>query len=600
MRLRSSLSLLVVASVIPLAGFGLIVSAILVDHEQANFAQVAVDRNRAFMSAVDTQLKGYVGVLDSLAAAESLTVGNLDKFRQHAAYVLPTQPDWVNVHLAAPDGRQLINAAATPGTPLLQSPQQPASMDAVRRTLRPVVGDLVEESSVIRRSGIPVRVPVMRDGKLAYVLTAIVKPEAFESLMREQQVPSSWASGLVDRNGKLVARVPAMPVGTRASHDYIQHASSASEGWYRGRTVEGKDTFTAFTHGNFSGWSVGFAIPADVVTAGPRHAAWLMAAGIGLSLLSALAVGFWLVRRISRPIAQLAAAAPVLGTDSAVIAQEAPIDEVRELARALWEASEAIRERRERGERERDELRASDRAKEEFLAMLSHELRNPLSALVSATRLLRDAPPESSVYKRAQEVLERQTRQMTRLIEDLLDVSRLAMGKVTLALERLDLAHLTASVVETWRAGGRLEQHDVVLQASAAPVVGDRARLEQVISNLLDNALKFTPPGRRISLAVRGEDRFALLCITDEGRGIGGADLERIFQPFVQGPQDESRSEGGLGVGLALVQRIVTMQGGSVHAESDGKDRGARIVVRLPLASEESMLLASRAGVQEA
>jgi signal transduction histidine kinase len=225
--------------------------------------------------------------------------------------------------------------------------------------------------------------------------------------------------------------------------------------------------------------------------------------------------------------------------------------------------------------------------------MLSHELRNPLGALVTAARLLRDAPPDSDTYKRAQEVLERQTRQMTRLIEDLLDVSRLAMGKVTLALERLDLAQLAASVVETWRGGGRLERHDVVLHANSARVIGDRARLEQVVTNLLDNALKFTPPGRRITLEVKSENGFAFLCVADEGRGIEGADLERIFQPFVQGPQDESRSEGGLGVGLALVQRIVEMQGGSVHAESAGRDRGARIVVRLPLAPDESMLQAA-------
>jgi signal transduction histidine kinase len=179
---------------------------------------------------------------------------------------------------------------------------------------------------------------------------------------------------------------------------------------------------------------------------------------------------------------------------------------------------------------------------------------------------------------------------MTRLIEDLLDTSRLAMGKVTLALERVDLAQLAASVVELWRASGRLGRHEVVVRANSARVIGDRARLEQVISNLLDNALKFTPPGRRISVEVSSEGRFAFLCVADEGRGIEGADLERIFQPFVQGPQDESRSEGGLGVGLALVRRIVEMQGGSVQAESEGRDRGARIVVRLPLAPDESML----------
>ena len=590
MRLRSSLSLLVVASVMPLAGFGLIVSAVMVEHEQANFAQVALDRNRAFMTAVDSQLKGYVGVLQSLAAAESLTSGNLPAFHHHLASVLPTQPDWLDAVLTDPQGRHLVNALVPLGTPLQQVPQQGSSIEAVRRTLMPVVGDLIEHGTITRRSGLPVRIPVMREGTLRYILTAIIKPEAFERLIREQHVPSTWASGLVDRTGKLIARIPPMPLGTPASPDYLEHARAASEGWYRGRTVEGKDTFTAFTHGAFSGWSVGFAIPAEVVVAGSRRAGWLMTLGIGLSLLSALTVGFWLVRRISRPIADLAAAAPVLGTDGVAIAREARIDEVRELARALDDASQAIRERRQHSEREREALRASDRAKEEFLAMLSHELRNPLGALVTAARLLRDAPPDSDTYKRAQDVLERQTRQMTRLIEDLLDASRLAMGKVTMSLERVDVGQLAASVVEMWRASGRLENHEVTVRANAAIVVGDRARLEQVISNLLDNALKFTPRGEGITVEVAAEARFARLTVADQGRGIPAADLERIFQPFVQGRQDQSRSEGGLGVGLALVKRIVEMQGGNVRAESAGEGRGARIVVCLPLAPDENSL----------
>ena len=554
MRLRSSLSLLVVASVMPLAGFGLIVSAVMVEHEQANFAQVALDRNRAFMTAVDSQLKGYVSVLESLTASDSLTTGHLAGFHHELASVLRTQSDWLDVVLMDLQGRHLVNALVPIGTPLQQVPQQAASIEAVGRTLKPVVGDLIEHGSITKRSGLPVRIPVVLDGTLRYILTAIIKPEAFERLIREQHVPSTWASGLVDRTGKLIARIPSVPIGTSASADYLEHARAANEGWYRGLTVEGKDTFTAFTHGAFSGWSVGFAIPAEVVVAGSRRAAWLMALGIGLSMLSALTVGFWLVRRISRPIADLAAAAPVLGTDGVAIAREGRIDEVRELARALDDASQAIRERRQRSEQEREALRASDRAKEEFLAMLSHELRNPLGALVTAARLLRDAPPNSDAYKRAQDVLDRQTRQMTRLIEDLLDASRLAMGKVTMSLERVDLGQLAASVVEMWRASGRLQNHDVAVHANAAIVIGDRARLEQVISNLLDNALKFTPRGEGITVEVAAEARFARLTVADQGRGIPPADLERIFQPFVQGRQDQSRSEGGLGVGLALVQ----------------------------------------------
>ena len=584
MRLRSSLSLLVVATVIPLVGFGIVVSVLLVEHDQANFVNAVQDRNRAFMTAVDSQLKGYIDVLQSLAASDSLRSDNLATFHDHLGRVLDTQPDWLNVLLIAPDGRHLVNPRVPLGQPLQRALQQPGSFERVVRELRPAVGGVIDRGTVTGRSGIPVRVPYFRDGRLAYVLTAIVKPEAFERLMREQQLPSSWVSGLVDARGKFIARVPPLPVGSMASDGFLAHARASDVGWYRGLTVESLDTFTAHARSPFTGWMIGFALPADVVLAGSRHAALLIGIGICFSLLSALAVGFWLVRRIARPIAELAAAAPALGTGAPLPSRDARIDEVRELGRALAEASRAIRERREGLEREREALRASDRAKEEFLAMLSHELRNPMGALVNANHVLMGSVPGSETFTRAQQVMQRQMAHMTRMVEDLLDVSRLAMGRMSFALDEFDLADLASVVAETWRETGRLAQHHLSLSLSPVRVRADRARMEQVIVNLLDNAAKFTPPGRGIAIETREEGEHAILVVADEGRGIAASDLARIFDPFVQGEQEASRPQGGMGLGLALARRLVEMQGGAVHAESEGAGRGARMVVRLPRA----------------
>lgn len=587
MRLRSSLSLLVVATAIPLVGFGMVVSVLLLEHDQANFVHAVQDRNRAFMTAVDSQLKGYIDVLRSLAASDSLRSGDLATFHDHLGRALATQPDWLNVLLSAPDGRHVVNPEVPYGTPLQRTLQQPRSFARAARESRPAIGGVIERGTLTGRSGIPVRVPCMRDGRLAYVLTAIVKPEAFERLMHEQQLPSTWVSGLVDANGKFIARVPPLPVGSMASRAFLEHARAADVGWYRGLTVESRDTFTAYARSPFTGWTIGFALPADVVLAGSHHAALLIGVGIAVSILCALAVGLWLVRRIAGPIAQLAAAAPALGTEAALALPEARIDEVRELGRALAQASRAIRERREGIEREREALRASDRAKQEFLAMLSHELRNPLAALVSANHVLMGARPGSETFVKAQQVMQRQMLHMTRMVEDLLDVSRLAMGRVSFALEEFDLADLASTVAETWRETGRIAQHTLRLSLAPVRVRADRARTEQVIANLLDNAAKFTPPGRAITIETREEREHGILVVQDEGRGIPADELVRIFDPFVQGAQEANRPHGGMGLGLALVRRLVEMQGGSVHAQSEGPGRGARLVVRLPRAPAE-------------
>jgi signal transduction histidine kinase len=572
-----------VATAIPLVGFGIVVSVLLVEHDQANFVKAVQDRNRAFMTAVDSQLKGYVDVLQSLAASDSLRNDDLATFHDHLGRVLATQRDWLTVLLLAPDGRHLVNPQVPLGQPLQRTLQQPGSFERVVHELRPAVGGVIEHGTITGRTGIPVRIPYLRDGRLVYVLTAIVKPEAFERLMHEQQLPSSWVSGLVDARGRFIARVPPMPVGSMASQAFLDHARASDEGWYRGLTVESRDTFTAHARSPFTGWMIGFALPASVVLAGSHHAALLIGLGICFSLLSALAVGFWLMRRITRPIAVLAAAAPSLGSEAALPSFDARIDEVRELGRALGEASRAIRERRQGIEREREALRASDRAKEEFLAMLSHELRNPMGAMVTANHVLMASRPGSESFTKAQQVMQRQMMHMTRMVEDLLDVSRLAMGRVSFTFEAFDLAELASTVAETWRETGRLAQHALSLSLQSVRVRADRARMEQVIANLLDNAAKFTPPGRAIAVETRAEDGHAVLVVADEGRGIAAAELARIFDPFVQGEQEASRPHGGMGLGLALVRRLVEMQGGAVHAESEGPGRGARLVVRLPV-----------------
>jgi len=255
---------------------------------------------------------------------------------------------------------------------------------------------------------------------------------------------------------------------------------------------------------------------------------------------------------------------------------------VGELARALTEAADGIREREALRTRERLALREAYRAKDEFLAMLGHELRNPLSAITTAVQVMRAAPAGSGMETQARTIIERQSRQMTRLIEDLLDVSRLTMGKVRLHPEAFDLEQLVRHLVQTWEQSRRIEAGRVSVLTQPAWVRADRARVEQVFANLLDNATKFTPPNRVIAVEVRRDGDDAVLEVRDQGAGIAPEMLGEVFKLFVQGPQGPDRTRGGLGLGLAVVRRLVEMHGGSVRAASAGPNLGSTFTVRLP------------------
>jgi signal transduction histidine kinase/ActR/RegA family two-component response regulator len=416
------------------------------------------------------------------------------------------------------------------------------------------------------------------------VLTAVIDLDAFGELLRKQDLPPTWVSGLVDATGHFIGRVPALSHEDVASEDFLSAVRDSHEGWYRGLTVEKIDTYTAFKVSSVSRWSVGVAIPASVVNAGARNAGWIIVLGTLLSVAIALGFAFFLGRRIAQPISQLAASARALGEGRlpATSTAEAGIHEVGEVAKALNETAKAIGERHALLEREQAALREADRAKDAFLAMLGHELRNPLGAITTAVQVSRVAEPGGDMAMQSRAIIERQTRHMTRLIEDLLDVSRVTMGKVTLKRELFDLARLAERVTRTWERSNRSRAGQVEFKAAEVWINADRVRIEQVLSNLLDNAAKFSPVDSPLRVTVRKDGEDSVLEVADPGEGISPDQLEQVFGLFVQGPLGPARLRGGMGVGLALVKRLVEMHGGTVEAASPGLGQGATFSVRLP------------------
>jgi signal transduction histidine kinase len=215
--------------------------------------------------------------------------------------------------------------------------------------------------------------------------------------------------------------------------------------------------------------------------------------------------------------------------------------------------------------------------------MLSHELRTPLNAILGWTRVLRTSS-EPTVGRTGLDAVERNARVLTHLVDDLLDVSRLASGDVRLALAPVDLAVVLQAAVDATRAVA--EARDVALVCEIddrLPALdGDAARLQQIAWNLLSNAVKFTPPGGRVTLGAQGEAGHVRVVVADTGRGIAPEYLPEVFDHFSQADNSASRLHGGLGLGLAIVRRLVELHGGTVGAESGGIGQGARFTVRLP------------------
>jgi signal transduction histidine kinase len=237
-----------------------------------------------------------------------------------------------------------------------------------------------------------------------------------------------------------------------------------------------------------------------------------------------------------------------------------------------------------------EQLREADRRKDEFLAMLAHELRNPLAPIRTAVQLMRFKELPDEQRTRARDIIERQVDQLVRLIDDLMDVSRITRGMITLHREPIELTAVIARAVETTRPliDAHHQELTVALPPRALPVEGDATRLTQVIGNVLHNASKYTPDGGRIRIQLHSEENEAVITVTDTGIGIPAEMLGNVFDLFTQVNRALDRAHGGLGIGLALVRRIVEMHGGRVSASSAGVDQGTEIQIRLNLVAEEA------------
>ena len=572
MSLRSHLLLLTLAVLLPLAIFGVGATLWVADRERDAFEQGARQRTLALITAVDTELGGHAGTLRALASSYNLEAGNLPAFHRQAMRLLQTQENWRSIILAMPSGQRILDSSMPLDAAL--SVIDRTGFDEALRRKEPTIGNLSPEDSEYHFS---VLMPVQSTGQV-YILMALVDPQAVLSLLTPQRLPRDWVGTVLDSNNRVVARTfnSSATVGKPASESLQAALRQAAEGWFHGTTIEGADVYASFHQSSVTGWTVALGIPSAVVGATTSRIIMLLAIGLAIATAIALLLAALYSRRISEPIMALASSAKALGWGARVRPPiDAPVREVRDVSRALIASAQGFNEREER-------LRAADQAKDEFLAMLGHELRNPLGALSSATQVLNVAGNGDKAEKDAIAIVSRQVERMTRLVDDLLDVGRVISGKVRLQLAPLDLERVVTQVAQNLRRANVLKGRDVKLETESVWVEGDETRIEQIVSNILENSGKYTPRDGTIRILLYKKDEKAVLEVTDTGIGMSPDLIPRVFDLFSQGQRTIDRSASGLGIGLTLVKRLTELHGGTITAASEGMDKGSRFTMTLP------------------
>jgi signal transduction histidine kinase len=252
----------------------------------------------------------------------------------------------------------------------------------------------------------------------------------------------------------------------------------------------------------------------------------------------------------------------------------------------LEETNRSLQRESETRRRAEMELREADRRKDEFLATLAHELRNPMAPMLNALSMLRTAGQDADISRRGPEILERQLAQLVRLVDDLLDVSRISSGKLTIRKEIVPLSAIVRDAIETVEPQLEARCHKLAVNLPATEVFlsADPSRLAQVLGNLLNNAIKFSVPGSGITVSAVADADTVRIDVTDQGAGIAVDALARVFEMFSQGDTTATEARSGLGVGLALARQLVRLHDGSIEAHSEGPGKGARFTISIPRA----------------
>ena len=587
--LRSRLMLLVALAILPLAVMT-IVGGIREREQAIEASQENLRRLTNLAAANEAQsIERARQILVDLASVPDL-MGPTSGCNALLADVLDRNEGYVNFGLI-----QLNGDVSCSAVPMLH-PVNLGDRSHFKRAIserRFIAGDYVF-GRVIRRHTINLTYPVIdRSGAVVAVVFAAMDLAGLDTFVNDINLPPGSVLVTTDANGTIISRRPDPErwFGNKVSQRMREAMQGAGRRAIVIRDDDGVErlhTFGRVGGPALSEYTVTIGIPTDIVTAGARRAQLMSLVGLlattMLALLAAWLAGDVLIVQRVRKLKDTATriAAGDLDARSGIAYER---EEIGQLAEALDEMAATLQKKEAARSLAERELRAADQRKDEFLAMLAHELRNPLAPISTGAHLLKLLHSDNAQITQTCAIIARQVEHMTGLVDDLLDVSRVTRGLVELERERVDVKAVVASAVEQARPliearGHAFDQH---MTSRRCWVFGDRIRLVQVIVNLLGNAAKYTAQGGTIALSVETDAASVTIAVRDNGIGIDRAILPHVFDLFTQAERTPDRSQGGLGLGLALVRSLVQLHGGQVAAHSDGLGKGSSFTVTLPV-----------------
>ena len=600
LKIRTHLVLMTLSILLPAMIFSWAALQQLRDGEREAALRGLHETARAMALTIDRELTRSTTMLEHLGRSASLETGDLRQFYKEAAQLQKNPRSWIV--LVDENGQQLINTAR-PFTNILP-PSTGTTTSLARQvmaTQKPIASNLLR-GNVTKKLVTVLYVPVPAQGGTRYVLTQAFSVDFFDQAIERQHAPSDWLIRIIGWDGRLIAHNAStgLQVGQPVMAKLTAAASAQDKGLIRYAAPDGGETYDAFVHSTLSGWTVAVAAPAHSLEATGGHAMAIASVGWLLAVLMAVIAAAALGRQLVRAISDAANAAAALGQGALPQLNRSRVREINQLHAALTQASALLahaQTARAQAEAERETLLKNEHlarhlaedenaSKDQFLAMLGHELRNPLAAINGACALSERQGDTPAAAALAMPLIRRQSLHLARLVDDLLDVNRMMSGKIGLKLEPINLAKKVSRSLDALRSSGRTEGYALSLSTEPVWVLADPTRLAQTISNLLVNALKFTPPGGSLALTVSASDGEAVFSVTDSGVGMPPELLPHVFDLFVQGDASLDRAQGGMGIGLALVRELVTLHGGTVQAESAGVGQGSTFTIRLPRIAE--------------
>lgn len=592
---RQSMALLVAACIVPSA----VMSAYFVvsgyQERKAHALRDVIAVARAAGASIDRDLASVESGLRVLAASSALESDDFGSFYRQATAALTSQ-NVTNYVLLDSLGRQRINTLRPLGSPLPTS-GGPSQLQRIFETDRPIVTDLFI-GPVARQPIFAVGVPVHRDGKTVYSLNAGIFPDRVAATLRAQRLPPNWIAGVLDSKGTLVARTHEMHrfVGHSAVPALVEATQRDHEGIVETVTLEGVPVYTAFSRSSVSDWTFAIGIPKAELTAGLKHQlAWLLLLDAALMTLALWIAWRLALTKVAIPADRLLERINRLTEnshtyDDAAVPEGASTEFVA-LADGFSQMCERLRQRD--SEREalhqaqtaRTVAEAANRAKTEFLSRVSHELRTPLNAVLGFAQLLRLQKPQQLNPQQFEMIghIESSGRHLLDMINDVLDVSRIEAGTLRVSSAYVDAIELARDCVDTvaTQAAQAGIQLQMIQRGDAAGMRGDRARIKQVVLNLLSNGIKYNRPGGHVTLTVETRGNETWLRVRDSGLGISPEQQQHLFEPFNRLGR-ECSSIPGTGIGLVICKYLISAMDGELMASSDSS--GSEFAFYLPAA----------------